>query len=540
MKKLICLLFIAHYSLQIAEAQHPTEEWVARYTGPSNDLYGPFLQVDKSGNSYVAGTHVINDSINILCVKYSTSGVQQWATLYKYPGEAYFGPSGLAIDSSGNAYVISECGPNSLPPWSGLIVKFNSVTGAPVWAKKYVGQYGSSRFEVIKIDRLNNIYVAGTSDSSHLVIRYTTGGDSVWVRKYHPPACGEYSKALIIDDSLNIIFTGKRRHFYFPGSYDSLLVVKYSPGGVMRWESTYGYSIFVNEGTKITADQNGNLYIGGVTTVSSDGVYLTLKYDRNGVQQWAKIYDAPGSGDNTLRSIAIDRMNNALFVTGGAVTNGVQMATTIKYNILTGDSIWVKRDTGTFSRANNSTICVDSSGYCYTTGGTYNLGLSPFDIMNRKYSDLGNSIWSITYNGPFNGIDYGIDLALDNLRNIYVLGTSQSGFQLSDYVIIKYDQLTGINPVSNTIPLSFDLEQNYPNPFNPETVIKYDLPKDVKINIRIFDYLGREVAALVSNVFAKAGSYEINWNATEFASGVYIYRIEAGEYFCTKKMVLLK
>ncbi len=67
-------------------SQQPTQEWVARYTGPSNDSYGPFLQVDKLGNSYIAGTHVIgqypNDSICILCVKYSTAGVQLWANWY--------------------------------------------------------------------------------------------------------------------------------------------------------------------------------------------------------------------------------------------------------------------------------------------------------------------------------------------------------------------------------------------------------------------------------------------------------------------------
>src|SRR6266542_5866413 len=158
-------------------AQLVQQEWVARYTGPGNDLFGPFLALDKYGNSYVAGTHVINDSINILCVKYNTSGIQQWAALYKYPGEGYFAPSGLALDSSGNAYVISDFGPGFTSPLNGLIVKLNSLNGSPVWAKRYIGQYGWSAFRDIKIDRLNNIYVAGWSDTSHLVIRYNTNGD---------------------------------------------------------------------------------------------------------------------------------------------------------------------------------------------------------------------------------------------------------------------------------------------------------------------------------------------------------------------------
>jgi len=93
---------------------------------------------------------------------------------------------------------------------------------------------------------------------------------------------------------------------------------------------------------------------------------------------------------------------------------------------------------------------------------------------------------------------------------------------------------------SNTLPTEFALYQNFPNPFNPATVIKYDLPKDVKVTVKIYDLLGREVVALVNNEFKNAGRYELNWNAGKYASGVYIYRIEAGDYISTKKMILVK
>lgn len=92
----------------------------------------------------------------------------------------------------------------------------------------------------------------------------------------------------------------------------------------------------------------------------------------------------------------------------------------------------------------------------------------------------------------------------------------------------------------NTLPTEFALYQNFPNPFNPATVIKYDLPKDVKVTVKIYDLLGREVVALVNNEFKNAGRYELNWNAGKYASGVYIYRIEAGDYISTKKMILVK
>lgn len=98
----------------------------------------------------------------------------------------------------------------------------------------------------------------------------------------------------------------------------------------------------------------------------------------------------------------------------------------------------------------------------------------------------------------------------------------------------------GINGEGNIIPLQFNLYQNYPNPFNPVTKINYDLPKDVFITIKIYDILGREVKKLINNEFKKAGSYELTFNASNFASGIYIYRMEAENYTNSKRMILLK
>jgi subtilisin-like proprotein convertase family protein len=100
--------------------------------------------------------------------------------------------------------------------------------------------------------------------------------------------------------------------------------------------------------------------------------------------------------------------------------------------------------------------------------------------------------------------------------------------------------VTGIeNPIVTGIPNRFALYQNYPNPFNPATTIKYDIAKDVKVKITVYDLLGREVSVPV-NEFKKSGSYSLNFDASRFASGVYFYRIEAGEFKDVKRMVLVK
>ena len=95
-----------------------------------------------------------------------------------------------------------------------------------------------------------------------------------------------------------------------------------------------------------------------------------------------------------------------------------------------------------------------------------------------------------------------------------------------------------------TMPSGYSLHQNYPNPFNPVTKLRYDLPENSHVNITIFDILGREVKTIV-NQYQNAGYRSITWNATNdhghsVNAGVYLYRIQAGNYTLAKKMVLLK
>ncbi len=98
---------------------------------------------------------------------------------------------------------------------------------------------------------------------------------------------------------------------------------------------------------------------------------------------------------------------------------------------------------------------------------------------------------------------------------------------------------TGISHTGNEIPQTYQLFQNYPNPFNPSTVIYYSVPKQTLVNLKVYDVLGREVASLV-NAVKLAGDYQVTFDASNFPSGVYYYRINAGDYTDVKKMILIK
>lgn len=88
-------------------------------------------------------------------------------------------------------------------------------------------------------------------------------------------------------------------------------------------------------------------------------------------------------------------------------------------------------------------------------------------------------------------------------------------------------------------PSVYAVSQNYPNPFNPTTTIQYELPEASAVSVKVYDILGREVANLVDE-FKNAGSYKVSFDASKLASGVYVYRIEAGKFNSVKKMVLMK
>ena len=102
--------------------------------------------------------------------------------------------------------------------------------------------------------------------------------------------------------------------------------------------------------------------------------------------------------------------------------------------------------------------------------------------------------------------------------------------------------LNGSTGVRNTIavrPMQFRVDQNYPNPFNPSTTITYQLPTNAFVNLRVYDVLGREVETLV-NERQNAGDHSVTFNAGNLPSGVYFYRLQAGNYSATKKLLLLK
>ena len=130
-------------------------------------------------------------------------------------------------------------------------------------------------------------------------------------------------------------------------------------------------------------------------------------------------------------------------------------------------------------------------------------------------------------------VDYNIGITQADTIEFFI--TDNKSVFLTKQFILQY-----------SLPTEYKLEQNYPNPFNPTTKIRYSIPstllslgEGLGVRLIVYDILGNEVTTLV-NEQKEPGYYELDFNASQFASGVYIYRLQAGSYASTKKMMVLK
>lgn len=189
------------------------------------------------------------------------------------------------------------------------------------------------------------------------------------------------------------------------------------------------------------------------------------------------------------------------------------------------------------SSASNLTDEFSLTFKCELVNAATNQVVGTFDnVTYNKFNvqEYDNPSYLVDCSGIESGSYYlRLNTAVNEEVNLYV------GDIQRDDIVLEKQNLIVRNFKGEGIPTSYDLAQNYPNPFNPSTTIRYQLPQDGIVTLKIYDVLGSEIATLV-NEEKVAGKYEVNFNASSLASGVYIYKIQAGEFVSSKKMMLLK
>jgi hypothetical protein len=398
------------------------QQWVATYNGPVNNQdHAVALAMDPAdggSNLYVTGRSWDGKNLHYVTVKYNSAGNQEWVAIYNRPGKQFDNPQALAVDRTGNVYVM---GTNADYPSSDYVtVKYNSA-GAQKWIRTYNGLGNSDdKAAALAVDGAGNVYVTGLSwngtNHDYATVKYDSAGGKKWVRIYNGPLnYNDYARALAVDGAGNVYVTG----ISWNGTNHDYATVKYNSVGTQKWVKTYNTGHWNDVACALVLDGSGNVYVTGSSIgacTSSDD--LIVKYNAFGVEQWVARHDEPGPADNFATAMAMDGSGN-VYVTGYNCSQHI----TVKYDAA-GVRQWVAHYKGP---TNGSSRAIDigidlTSGNIYVTGTS---GVYPHsDYVTIKYNSSGQEQWIARYNGPGNSDDNARALAVDNDGNVYVMGTS--------------------------------------------------------------------------------------------------------------------
>lgn len=190
-----------------------------------------------------------------------------------------------------------------------------------------------------------------------------------------------------------------------------------------------------------------------------------------------------------------------------------------------------------------TTHTITNSGFTFTPSAlTINVGDTVNFVLDSIHQprEVSQATWNAngnTSNGGFNlPLGGGTVVITQPGVHYYVCVPHASGGMKGT---ITANAVTGIESELSTIPADFNLMQNYPNPFNPGTVIRYSLPGESNVSIKVYDIAGKEVADLL-NLKQEAGVHELKFDAAGLSTGIYFYTIKAGNFTRTRKMILMK
>ncbi len=366
-------------------------------------------------------------------------------------------------------------------------------------------------------------------------------------------------------------------------------VLRTTNGGT-NWVSVNSPNSAISFSNILGIDANTALVTGSNTTAY---VYKTL----NGGANWSLVFSQTGGVINAISFMSLANID-AMFMAGNPVGGRWSLWTSTNAGITWDSTGWYLPQSGTETGYKNSLFFW--RGPYYTAKiwfGTNNARIYNFkygqgwsaqstgtqiDILALSLADTitghagSSSAGLYTTNG---GQNWGVNpvmigsgsingIAFSQEGSYYLRGSSvyfsATGYNYTAYTqtgtythiskpiyrnniwairdnggISKFTSTIGINLISSQVPSSFSLSQNYPNPFNPLTKIRFDVPRSENVLIKVYDMLGREIETLV-NQQLQPGTYEVEWDAAEYPSGVYFYKISTENYTETRKMILIK
>ena len=376
---------------------------------------------------------------------------ESWAKRYNGPGSGADKSNAIAVDSDGSVYVTGSSPSAGFGTEDYYTIKYDPA-GVQLWAHRYNGSGSSTDIAyAIAVDTSGSAIVTGGSIGSgtnydYLTIKYSPTGDTLWTRRYNGPKNSkDIAYSIAIDDSGNIFITGESEGTISThGIFEDYATIKYNPDGVFQWAARYnGPAGDYDKPNSVCVDAEGNIYVTGISDGGSSGSsephfdYATIKYNSAGLTQWIRRYNYANGEDEGIM-VKTDDLGN-IFVTGfsTSLTSSADYAT-INYSS-SGDTTWIRRYDGPASNDDRaSSLACDNLGNVFVTGKSYGGSSTNFDFVTIKYNLLGDSVWVKRYNGASNDIDKGNAITLDKSGNVFVTGASTNIATAFDYATIKY------------------------------------------------------------------------------------------------------
>ena len=426
-----------------------------------------------------------------------------------------------------------------------------SCTGDTVWTRTIGTRDDEDGYSVCPTFD-GGFAIAGTTSSipqdtvSVFIVKLDSMGTTGWTKTLRP-SMKDYALSICETRDSGLAIAGIMGSG--PRGRSDAWLIKMNRFGDTLWTKTYGGAADDGLRNILLLPDDGFLLTGYSNSFSggSFDCYI-IRTNSFGDTLWTKTY---GESDDE-RGWSADAVGDTGFVIGGIVTQGVPPTWSSRFFLVRmgedGDTIWTRTIDGATNQSRFSVRHTREGGFAFV--GTTFLPGSNEDVLLMKTDRWGQTQWWRFFGRPY--IDNGSSLeqcadggfiiagmVAENTFDAYLVKTDESGLITS--------ALGG--PASDE-PSTFHLAQNYPNPFNPTTTIRYSVAPSlapwergaegrVRVTIKIYDVLGREVATLVNGT-KQPGTYTVLWDARGMASGVYVYQLKAGSFIDTKKLVLLR
>jgi photosystem II stability/assembly factor-like uncharacterized protein len=457
-------------------------------------------------------------------------GFPAWGTPFFRSTDNGLSWNGFDTVGTGSIYAFARSQDGSIFMGTEHTGLFKTTDNGLTWFQTNTG-FPNSTTQVTAISGISNGFMsAGTTQFGSFI---STNSGVNWIRNY--PGHYDNISGIVIHPA-GKIFTGCNDPYY--------AYLQYSTDYGNHWQGTTN-SIMAYD---IAIDDKGNIYSSGLSGVQRSTDIGTT---------WNSL-QCPGAGytrmhvarHGTIVVLTLDVIpshygNIIYYITRTSTDGGITWTQSSPGNSSTQVYEYTSTNNGYLFAATQ--LGVYRSNDSGQTWYPANNGITAYEIHSLVSNSLDVIFAGSNTTGVFRSTNYGYSwesfntgLTDTNITSLYCdslgylfAGTYNNG-------IFKTTKITtSVNSMTYQKPVKYSLSQNYPNPFNPNTTINFIIPFHGFITLKIFDLLGREVATLVNEEMIP-GSYERVFNASGLSSGIYLYRLQAGSFVQTKKLLLLR